>query len=155
MKKKQTVHHSCGCNEEHEFTGTEDENKRMAAWFATKPCKKCWQKQKQVERDEETTRAENLAKSQNLPPLAGTEKQVPWGNRIRQRLIDALAEITKMSKPEDADVIAKFQEAFATNVIVQDNAGWFIDHSDLESIPALRAQLNAWIAEANETKASG
>lgn len=144
MKKKTNVTHSCGCVESHEFDGSEEENKRKASWFATRPCTKCWKKKQEAEHAIETERANRLATEQKLPSLAGTEKQVPWAMRIRQRIIETFAEIAKASGEDDGELISQFEAAFARNVVAKDSANWFIDNRALEKPDLLRSQLEKW-----------
>lgn len=156
MKKKTNVSHSCGCVESHEFNGSEEENKRKVSWLSTRPCTKCWKKTKEAEQSAETERAKELATAKKLPALSGSEKQIPWAMRIRQGMIDALAEITKASGADDEKVISQFEAAFARNVVTKDSANWFLDHRSLKNEDALRSQLEQWIMQekSKENKAS-
>ncbi|MFB6814348.1 hypothetical protein ACFCV8_07360 [Streptomyces sp. NPDC056347] len=86
------ITHSCG----HEATVQLSGSRRDREWRAGKeeerPCRECWQKERDREREEERRAAVEAAGREGLPELEGSPKQVAWAETIRRDLISRLEE---------------------------------------------------------------
>jgi len=100
----------CGCEGRVNVTGPTKDRQYKADWqFDTKVCKECYQKE--IERQQ----AEAKAKSDALPTLQGTDKQVVWATTLRIDMIKKIEDgLGNMKK--DATVSARFTEASGLNI---------------------------------------
>jgi hypothetical protein len=87
---KYDVTYQCGHTGVVELYGPNAERERKLAWYANGICPDCY-------KDAERKRIEENAAE--LPKLEGTEKQVDWALKIRQKFIDEIM----MSKLSETD----------------------------------------------------
>lgn len=96
-------------------------------------CDDCYRKRIQAEREEESRKAAEDAKSLNLPELKGSEKQVAWAESIRmeaveklQARIDYIKELAASGREHHIkmyDEVVKFQKW----ILTKDEARFWID----------------------------
>lgn len=97
-------------------------------------CDECYRKRIQAEREEESRKAAEDAKSLNLPELKGSEKQVAWAESIRMKGLENLQ--TKIDQEKELaasgperhikkyDNLVKFQKW----IMAKDEARFWIDN---------------------------
>jgi len=83
---KVRVTHSCGHIERHDLTGNARTREWRAERLAEELCSVCFQ----AARDAESAAAALANAEAGLPPLRGTERQVPWGESIRARKLELI-----------------------------------------------------------------
>lgn len=124
---KYTITRSCGHEETVALIGPGSKREwRLEHVEPYKLCYECYQKDLQRRREEANKEAAETAKENRLPELTGTEKQVPWAETIRQRIladIDAL--IYAGNKREGRNELA-IQEAYQA-IRNKTTAHWWID----------------------------
>ena len=79
------VNFACGHREEVELFGKTSARYEKIEWMERGLCSACYRAEKQLEREQESERAAKLATSIGFSQLEGSEKQISWGNSIRQR----------------------------------------------------------------------
>lgn len=87
---KYTVTYTCGHEGVVNLFGKSEERQKTLAYLQTIDCPECERKAAYASHEEENKRAMEQAKEQNLPLLIGSEKQVAWGNTIRQAMIHSV-----------------------------------------------------------------
>lgn len=73
-----TITYKCGHTAEVQLYGKESERQRKIAWYATIDCPEC-----------EAREQKELAEKMALPELTGSEKQIAWAVKIRNKAIEA------------------------------------------------------------------
>lgn len=144
INQTNSVKHICGCTEIHELCGTKQDCDRKAAWFATKQCKACWSKEKLKEQAVESARVRKLAIEQHFPMLSGSDKQIDWATRIRQKMFDSFETYVQVYSSGDVMQLARLREVFNLHILSNDDGNWFIDNRHLESKALLFKQLEEW-----------
>jgi hypothetical protein len=115
---KYDVKFSCGHTETIQLVGKIKERERRIEWLENHGlCSECYEAEKKRQFEEQNKKAAEEAKEYGLPELSGTEKQVAWGNTIRQEWIreaeiqikyaKEFLEDARESKPE---AIQEYQE---------------------------------------------
>jgi len=152
---KYQVNFICGHTETVQLFGKTSERGRWIEWAEqNKVCHECYEKEKEEARQAATQAAAQEAVENGLPPLIGSEKQVPWAERIRaeklteiDRLVAPVAENTAkvMANPEllekanrkaMEDGFADFADSaeclkeVVTRIKGIDSAKWWIDNRD-------------------------
>jgi hypothetical protein len=144
-----SVDHSCGHTIEHDLSARRaDERAGYARWLAARSCSDCWrsahaadaaatQEWLAARRQQEQAGAEEWASQYDMPPLAGSDKAVAWGERCRHRLVTAAYEALVTEGDWDEQRWAEVEKAART----VDRAGWWIDQRDAEpaDLPELLA----------------
>lgn len=129
---KYTVTRSCGHEEVVALIGKiNDREWRLENVESSKLCSECYQIDLQRRREEANREAAEAAKDNNLPALTGTEKQIPWAETIRQRIladIDAL--IYAGAKRNGRNELA-IQESYQA-IRNKTTAHWWIDRRYLK-----------------------
>lgn len=115
---KYSVKFLCGCTEDVQIYGATKEHHKKIKWMEENQyCSECYKKILQGELDE-------FEKLEELPELIGSEKQVSWARKIRQKHIimieDEIKDITKkvnenISKYSEED-IKKIEELFKNKI---------------------------------------
>ncbi len=86
-----TIEFGCGHTHDKELHGPESSQEWFAEMLTTKPCDECWKKEgkekKQQEYDKENKESIEWAQQRELPNLNGSEKQIPYANTMRKKLI--------------------------------------------------------------------
>ncbi|MFD5600808.1 hypothetical protein ACFWHR_12230 [Leucobacter sp. NPDC058333] len=141
------ISHSCGHEQERDLSETAASLRpKKAEWWETQICTDCLRATPRKRTISKELRAEWNAKREsayedqermNLPPLQGSEKQIPWGTEERFTLLrDAYEELVQseqLSEDEfDAEVIEPARRI--------DKARWWIDHKG-SSLADLRTDL--------------
>ncbi|MFZ3132735.1 MAG: hypothetical protein WA125_16940 [Desulfosporosinus sp.] len=154
---KYTVTRSCGHEETVALIGKNREW-RLEHVETNKLCSECYQEDLKRRREEANREAAEAARDNNLPVLTGTEKQIPWAETIRQRIMSDLDEViyeTRGNKGRDELAIQEAYQAIKNKA----TAHWWIDRRyikgefDLETL--LRKEyeslrVNAAAAPTNE-----
>ena len=84
------VTYTCGHTEEIQLFGKQDDRYRRIEWLQkNRMCNSCFQAQKQKEYEEQSRVAAEIAKSQKLPDLEGSEKQIVWAESIRKETLES------------------------------------------------------------------
>lgn len=139
---KYTVTRSCGHEETVALVGkTKDREWRLERVEPYKLCYECYQEDLQRKREEANKEAAEAAKDNNFPALTGTEKQIPWAETIRQRImadIDALVYTGPKLKGRNELAI---QEAYQS-IRNKTSAHWWIDRRYLKGEFDLEELLN-------------
>ncbi|MFB7435254.1 hypothetical protein ACFCZ5_28375 [Streptomyces microflavus] len=128
---KVEIGHVCGHRVTADIVGTDvrGERGRTAAWLAEQPCPECRRDARERKRAEETEAAAAKARGCGWPPLAGTEKQVAWAERIRAEAITAMeGRITARVGEERGRAAVASWTAVALR---QTEAAWWIDNRDV------------------------
>lgn len=107
---KYEVTFSCGHTDTVQLVGPVKERERKIKWFEESGlCPDCFRAQREAERKaleeerrEETEAASANAEAMGLPQLIGTEKQVAWAVRIRQKFVEDALMILSDEDTEDA-----------------------------------------------------
>jgi len=156
---KYTVTRLCGHEETVALIGkTSQREWRLENVEASKLCSECYQVDIQRRREEANREAAEAARDNNLPALTGTEKQIPWAETIRQRIMADLDRViyeTRNNKGRDELAIQEAYQAIKSKT----TAHWWIDRRyikgdfDLEAL--LRKEyesmrVNAAAAPTNE-----
>lgn len=97
---KYTINFHCGHTAEMYIEGsTKDKERRIAYLEKYGVCPACYKKEQEEKREKAAKSAHEWAMQCNLPELTGTEKQIKWGETLRQEiLIGIIAECKLMLK---------------------------------------------------------
>lgn len=87
---KYDVTYVCGHNGIIYLIGKHKDRQWRLEREAEKLCSECWKKQREEERQREDAAATTENRAAGLPPLEGTEKQVPWAEAIRKSLLSRI-----------------------------------------------------------------
>jgi len=124
---KYTVTRSCGHEETVALVGkTKDREWRLESVEPYKLCSECYQIDLQRKREEANREAAEVAKENNYPVLTGTEKQIPWAETIRQRImadLDAIIYNKRNNKNRNELAIQEAYQAIRNKT----TAHWWID----------------------------
>ncbi|MFF4767437.1 hypothetical protein ACFY1V_13070 [Streptomyces sp. NPDC001255] len=134
------VTHRCGHAITHDLAHKPaDTRAGFARWLATTECTDCWRAGRDTSHESteqwlakrragEQQAAVDWATRFEMPPLEGSERAVPWGERCRHQLVDAAhtALVVEGSWPEQ-DWLALEEKARSVR-----RAGWWIDQRDAE-----------------------
>jgi hypothetical protein len=92
-----TLTYQCGCEGRVQLCGPNRSRQSRLKWLEDNHiCPECFEKQRAREREEALAKSKKEGeeaikilkeKNSNLPPLTGTEKQVPWAEQIRARFL--------------------------------------------------------------------
>jgi hypothetical protein len=130
-----TVDHACGHRIDHDLSARRvDERAGYARWLETRSCTDCWRAAHTADaaatrewiaarRAEEEKAASEWAGQYDMPPLAGSEKAVAWGNRCRYQLVTAAYSALVAEGDTGEQQWAEIEEAARA----LDRAGWWID----------------------------
>jgi hypothetical protein len=84
------ISRSCGHLETVELFGSRRERDRRAEWEEGRPCRECWQEERDREREEVRRAAVEAAGREGLPGLQGSPNAVAWAETIRHGLLAQL-----------------------------------------------------------------
>ena len=125
---------SCGHTEERDLSDCPAGRRNgFASWLRKQVCSDCFKKESAEEfKKEKLEEAYANQDRLELPPLEGTEKQVPWATSVRdQHLMGAFEEYVR---GEDATLS---EEEFENEYLVPARAivhsRWWIDNKDIET----------------------
>lgn len=144
-----TVDHPCGHQIEHDLSARRaDERAGYARWLEARDCTDCWRTAHQADalgtqewlagrREREQADAAEWASQYDMPPLAGSDKAVAWGERCRHQLVTAAYQALVAEGEFDEQQWAAAEDAAR----LVDRAGWWIDQRDAEAgdLPELLA----------------
>ena len=116
---KYNVKFSCGHTVEMQLYGSTRDRERKIEWYEKQVCPDCYKKQLAEERAKATVEAAEAAKTNNLPELTGSEKQVAWALTIRQNILSWLGNDRHQDK-ESKELYNK--------TIKMTDAKWWIDY---------------------------
>lgn len=122
-----TVDHSCGHQEDHYVTGPKQS--QQAERLKVRICGDCWKQQTagdQVARTKAAHVAAELAATEGLPPLTGSQKQIAWAERIRRGTILAARQSAPAGTP--GDLLDRAMEVYRGIISRPTKAAWWIDH---------------------------
>lgn len=85
---------------------------------ASEMCRDCW-------RDEQNRQASEVAKSQNLPALQGTPRQISWAETLRQTMIEHVAAIEAKIPLDDPN--RPTWDQLVQKLRIQSQASWWIE----------------------------
>lgn len=118
------------------YTRKECYNSREAAdWEEWAPdhitvCRECKAKAEQQKRDEAAALAKEIAEAAGYPQLTGSEKQIAWAMRIREKKADALEDIRARAQrekcPERKEIAAE-RIAAIDRIMAHSESRWWID----------------------------
>lgn len=134
------VTHACG----HEVTADlssrpADKRAGFARWLASRGCTECWRKDRESDQAEraawlvarrakEQADATAWAQQYAMPPLDGPAKAVPWGERVRHRLVaDAYTALVV-----EGDLAEEQWQEVEDQARGIDRASWWIDQREAE-----------------------
>ena len=95
-------------------------------------CGECKAKAGQQKRDEDVALAKEIADASGYPELKGSEKQIAWAIRIREKKADALEDLrdrvirTVEKHPERKEAEDEMLAAIE-RIMAHDKAAWWID----------------------------
>jgi hypothetical protein len=152
-----TVDHQCGHRIDHDLSARRaDERAGYARWLEARACTDCWRTEHQADaagtkewlaarRGQEQADAAAWAAQYDMPPLAGSEKAVAWGERCRHQLATAAYQALVAEGGLGEQEWAGVEEAAR----LVDRAGWWIDQRDAE--PGDLPELLAAATDADRT----
>lgn len=161
-----TVTRACGHEETVTLYGPIKQREwRLANVEPDKLCSECYKAELEKQHQEENRKAKEAARSQELPELVGTEKQVAWAETLRQKVV---AEIEKIIDEIDHIPAEKRNESeidlfmkTVDIVLSKTSASWYIENRFrsareilVEEAKAIQKQEKKAIAEAPETDAA-
>ncbi|MGY4543020.1 putative NACHT family NTPase [Arthrobacter sp. UYNi723] len=76
--------------------------------------------------------AESFENDHHLPPVEGSEKQVPWATRARYELLSSALEVLTVEADEPLSYQA-FEERILSPARQITRAGWWIDNNDVDT----------------------
>lgn len=121
---EQLITHACGHEQTHYLGGYVSQQERKAQWLQTTSCRACFIAGKKAEQQQAAARDEAAIAHLDLPPLAGSDRQVGWATTIRaSRLAGLIA---------DPAIGSDWRAC----LIVTD-AKWWIDYRDLTNADLL------------------
>jgi hypothetical protein len=135
-----TVDHQCGHRLDHDLSARRaDERAGYARWLEARPCTDCWrtahqedaattQEQVASRRERELADAAAWAAQYDMPPLAGSDKAVAWGQCCRHQLVVAAYQALVAEGEGDEQRWAVIEDAAR----LVDQAGWWIDQRDAD-----------------------
>ncbi|WP_225847281.1 hypothetical protein [Streptomyces sp. HPF1205] len=152
-----TVNHACGHTIDHDLSARRaDERAGYARWLTARACTDCWRTAHAADaaatkewlaarREQEQADAEAWADQYDMPPLAGSEKAVAWGQRCRHQLVTAAYQALVAEGDWDEARWAEAEDAART----VDRAGWWLDQRDTD--PADLPELLAAVTDADRS----
>ena len=85
-----TINHSCGHEQRIQLYGPGKERENRVARMERQVCPDCYREQKEQERLQENERAANLTSGIGFAALTGSDKQIAWGQSIRQKAYESM-----------------------------------------------------------------
>lgn len=113
---KYTITYACGHTAEMQLYGKESDRQKRIAWYATIDCPDC-----------ETNEAARQAAENGYPILTGSEKQVAWANKIRNKAVAFYDEICKTLPEKNREAAATLKTQWLSNEV---SAAYWIDNRD-------------------------
>jgi hypothetical protein len=126
---EQRIIHACGHEQGHYLTGFDSQQERKARWLKTTSCRDCFVAEKRAEEAAAAAFSSAAISHLDLPPLAGTDRQIGWASTIRTKRLAALT-----NHDSDANCYACLQVT---------DAKWWIDHRDLKDVDLMAAAAQA------------
>jgi len=126
---EQRIIHACGHEQGHYLTGFDSQQERKVKWLKTTTCRDCFVAEKRAEEAAAAALSSAAISHLDLPPLAGTDRQISWASTIRTKRLAALA-----NPDSDANCYACLQVT---------DAKWWIDHRDLTDLDLMAAAAQA------------
>ena len=126
---KYDVTYTCGHTGIIDLWGKSRDRKWRLDREEEKRCPDCWKKQQDEEREKENAAAIAENQAAGLPPLEGTEKQVPWAEAIRSKSLKKI-EAYLQSPREDWEEELLSQEGIEVglkSIRTRTDATWWID----------------------------
>lgn len=127
------IKHKCGHTEERDLSDRPaGKRKGFASWLSAQICTKCYRKEGAEEYKKKLYQAalENQTHL-GLPPLEGTEKQIPWGTTSRNELImTAFEDLVRGEDPELTE--EEFEAQYLVPASRITSASWWIDYKDTD-----------------------
>jgi hypothetical protein len=114
----QFITHACGHGQIHHLAGFASQQERKARWLRTTKCRTCFHADSRSEQAEAVACASAATAHLDLPPLAGSDRQIAWATTIRTTRMAAL--VTRAQDAPDHHACLLMTEA-----------RWWIDNRDL------------------------
>ncbi|CAM3889430.1 hypothetical protein COLU111180_12715 [Cohnella lubricantis] len=138
---KYNIEYRCGHSGKLDIGGPTKDRERIAKWHEGHSCPECREAEKIAARVEANKKASDAARNQGLPELAGSLKQIAYGETCRQEILDKLAvthgniisNISGGHVKEDKitqakEAIALFERVIAYIKSAKTAAAWWIDN---------------------------
>jgi hypothetical protein len=167
------ITHTCGHQESHQLYGSSSERSRKETWLETTLCYACYRADIEARRQAESAQSATANREIEMPPLAGTDRQIAWAETLRANCIENLVRTAQTdarryltaAPDHEARAHRLKDEGFKTTVeqrtalaealvdlvypwcASQTSAHWWIDHRDsLESVACRALAERAWAA---------
>ena len=128
------ITYSCGCIKEKQLYGKAEDRQRYIAWARREGiCPDCTAVDADKARDA-------FEAERELPPLAGTDKQIAWARQLRAKKLDEIEtwlEAMRQKVPADKIDVYEEQRAATMQVLFAEvRAAWWIDrqHSNAQDM---------------------
>ena len=128
---KYNVTQSCGCTTRHDLIGPHKSREWRIKILSEKPCDSCWREERERRNAEQNAEAAKANRELELPALIGTEKQIPWAESIRLRLLRAVDEVLQI-RGDLRD--HPHMPAVLDALYAETRASWWIDQRDTHPI---------------------
>ena len=115
------VGYACGHTQEIELFGKTSARYEKIEWMERGVCPDCYRAKKQEEREQENERSATLAESLGFSQLEGSEKQIAWGNSIRQKAYENTCRLELEHPTYGYTLVVKA-------LSLELSAKWWIDH---------------------------
>lgn len=118
---------SCGCEGRVNVIGPMKNRQYIADRKFEGLCPECYQSKLERDKERDNTIALEKAAEMGLPELKGTEKQVPWANTLRHRLIQEFQELEYKDRKDRKD---REELTIILDYILREKktAQWYIDN---------------------------
>jgi hypothetical protein len=156
---KYDVTYSCGHTDIIQLYGSTKDREWRLACEEEKLCPDCWKAKLEADRQKKNEEAAEVNKATGLPPLEGSEKQVPWAETIRRDILDIPNRKTDIWDRPWEDWCEKFklppEDAGKGLDLIKKHtsASWWIDHRGLNKmdlIQLIKEELKAFEKELSQ-----
>lgn len=133
---KYTVDHTCGHTETHQLIGPHKERDRKLNWLGTTLCSSCYRAEQDRKREKANAKASEANKSNGLPDLEGSDKQIAWAESIRLRVCELIRKSEVHVREEIAEceysdqICLEITDALTLltdEIVQQTSAKWWIE----------------------------
>ncbi|MGI5122743.1 hypothetical protein ACQEU5_24820 [Marinactinospora thermotolerans] len=120
------ITHACGHSTAHQIYGGNARREEQAGWEARRPCPECRAAHAHQRDTTAATQIRQADENDGLPELSGTDRQIPWGTRVRRERLEQVRDYLETTLGgQGAERVWPLVLRLARH---QGEAGWWIDH---------------------------
>jgi hypothetical protein len=137
LMSQYSVTYSCGHSGSVSLFGPHKERERKLEWLASAGlCPECLAKEREAEKQAELKRIADNADEYGLPQIIGSEKQVAWALKIRDKFMKQPAVRIQNEKAQKGLLV--FLNSAIDGVLAHEKAHWWIENRESKLLDLLK-----------------